>query len=97
MCNYMGYEFGAGRYPDSVCIDGKLYDADNCDDSGNLYDPGEDIPCPMCHPRKAIRWWTERNSGHSDDPDDKQAAANARSLVRDIRRNRGVNSLRSNV
>jgi len=51
MCNYQGYEFGAGSYPDSVCIDGKLYDADDCDDEGNLYEPGEDIPCPMCDPK----------------------------------------------
>jgi len=30
MCDYQGYEFGA-RYPDSVCVDGRLLDADNCD------------------------------------------------------------------
>lgn len=70
-------------------------DADNCDNDGNLYDPGEEIPCPMCHPRKAIRWWTDRNS--LSGTDEKQAAANARSLVKDIRKNRGVHSLRSNV
>ena len=27
MCDYQGYEFGAGTYPDSVCIDGRLHDA----------------------------------------------------------------------
>lgn len=93
MCNYQGYEFGAGCYPDSVCIDGKLYDADACDDEGNLYEPKEDIPCPMCHPRKAVRYWTERNSFGG--ADDKEAAANARSLVKDIRKNRGVTHMRA--
>lgn len=92
MCNYQGYEFGA-RYPDSVCIDGKLYDADNCDNDGNLYEPMEDIPCPMCHPRKAIRYWTDRNL--CGGIDDKEAAANARSLVKDIRKNRGVTHMRA--
>ena len=29
-CNYQGYEFGAS-YPDSVCIEGRLWDADYCD------------------------------------------------------------------
>ena len=48
MCDYQGYEFGAGSYPDSVCIDGRLLDADNCDGDRNLYDNEEDIPCPMC-------------------------------------------------
>jgi len=24
MCDYQGYEFGAGSYPDSVCIDARL-------------------------------------------------------------------------
>lgn len=62
MCDYMGYEFGAGRYPDSVCIDGRLLDADYCDDDGNLYDTEEDIPCPMCRPRRAMQW-TSANRG----------------------------------
>lgn len=90
MCNYQGYEFGAGRYPDSVCIDGRLFDADNCDDDGNLYDNEEDIPCPMCRPRHAIKWWTEHNLG---DAGMKEARANAISLVKDIRKNRGVRKL----
>lgn len=83
MCNYQGYEFGAGSYPDSVCIDGRLYDADNCDDKGNLYEPVEDIPCPMCHPKEAVSYWTDRNrcSGVSV----KQARQAAKSLVKSIR------------
>lgn len=89
MCDYQGYEFGA-NYPDSVCIDGKLFDADNCDNDGNLYGTGEDIPCPMCDEDGAIEYWTERNriSGVSR----KDANKAARSLVADIRSNRGVHS-----
>ncbi len=86
-CNYQGYEFGAGSYPDSVCVDGRLFDADNCDNAGNLYEPLETIPCPMCHPRQAIKYWTERNmnSGLTR----KRANSAARSLVADIRTKRG--------
>lgn len=91
MCNYQGYEFGAGSYPDSVCIDGKLFDADNCDGEGNLYEPGEDIPCPMCDPRGAVKYWTERNQCGGGTR--RKAAENARSLVADIRGNRGVNNM----
>jgi RecJ-like exonuclease len=91
MCNYSGYEFGAGNYPDSVCIDGKLYDADDCDDEGNLYEPGEDIPCPMCEPKGAVKYWAARNrcGGSSQ----RAASRNARSLVADIRANRGVHNM----
>lgn len=46
-CDYQGHEFGA-VYLDSVCIDGRLYDADNCDDEGRLYEPLDYIACPMC-------------------------------------------------
>lgn len=94
MCNYQGYEFGAGRYPDSVCIDGKLHDADACDGEGNIYLQEEDIPCPICRPSEAIDWWAERNAlSVRDDETDEQAEARARanaiSLVNDIRANRG--------
>ncbi len=95
MCDYQGYEFGAGRYPDSLCIDGRLFDADNCDDGGSLYEPMEYIPCPICHRGDAIEYWTERNSFFadeemSDDEVDKLARENAISLVDDIRKNRGI-------
>lgn len=53
ICSYQGYEFGAS-YPDSICMDGRLYDADDCDDNGNLYEPTEDIPCPMCREKDAV-------------------------------------------
>lgn len=48
MCGYQGNEFGAS-YPDSVCVDGYLWDADSVEDDGMLY-IGGDIPCPQCNP-----------------------------------------------
>ena len=86
-CGYQGYEFGAS-YPDSLCIDGYLHDADDCDNDGNIYLQEEEIPCPVCHPRLATRWWYERNC-LSGAPSIK-ALECARSLVKDIRRNRGL-------
>lgn len=59
MCQYQGYEFGAS-YPDSVCIDGRLFDADACDDNGLMFEPMDDIPCPMCHPWHYVQWLTAR-------------------------------------
>lgn len=53
-CQYQGFEFGA-NYPDSVCVDGQLFDADNCDGEGNLYEPMEEIPCPICKPKEYKR------------------------------------------
>ncbi|ENZ0347026.1 hypothetical protein ACGAPV_000741 [Morganella morganii] len=47
-CNYAGYDFGA-HYIDSQCFDGVLYDMDACDESGNLYEPLQYIPCPRCN------------------------------------------------
>lgn len=89
-CGYQGYEFGAGRYPDSICVDGRLFDADHCDDSGGLYEPMEDIPCPMCREADAIRYWTERNRiGGTSQRSARKAAV---SLVADIRANRGLPS-----
>ena len=85
-CGYQGYEFGAGSYPDSICCGGKLYDADNCDNHGNLFEPAEEIPCPMCRDADAVRYWFEKNrlSGFPV----KEAMKAAQSLVGDIRRNR---------
>lgn len=45
-CGYHGYEFGA-HYPDSICIDGYLWDADAYEDG--LLTSGGDIPCPACN------------------------------------------------
>lgn len=52
-CGYQGHEFGAS-YPDSICVDGRLFDGDNCDGNGNLYEPAEHIPCPRCQRQKAV-------------------------------------------
>lgn len=46
-CNYEGKDFGA-NYQDSQCINGKLFDLDNCDENGNLYDNDDYMPCPKC-------------------------------------------------
>ncbi len=51
MCDYQGYEFGAETYPDSICIEGYLYDADSDDGKGCTV-PAEDeekVPCPKCN------------------------------------------------
>lgn len=87
-CGYQGYEFGAGRYPDSICVDGRLYDADHCDADGGLYEPAEDVPCPICRRRDAIAYWTARN--HAGGSTLRVARSAARSLVTDIRQNRGL-------
>lgn len=49
-CDYQGREFGA-QYPDSVCIDGYLWDADSgvAGDDGWVYTNGGDLPCPQCN------------------------------------------------
>lgn len=45
-CGYQGHEFGAS-YPDSMCIDGLLWDADSGDGEG-YFTCGGEIPCPRC-------------------------------------------------
>lgn len=87
-CGYQGYEFGAGSYPDSICVEGRLFDADHCDDEGRLYEAAEDVPCPICRRGDAVAYWTDRNR-LSGTPT-KLAAKAARSLVADIRKNRGL-------
>lgn len=47
-CGYSGHEFGAS-YPDSQCFGGVLYDMDNCDDRGRIYEPRYHVPCPSCN------------------------------------------------
>lgn len=83
-CGYQGYEFGAGSYPDSQCFGGRLYDMDNCDEPGTVYEPSEYIPCPICHPRKAVEYWT----GRFQELPKRQAIKSAKALVADIRNNR---------
>ena len=84
-CGYQGYEYGAA-YPDSICCGGRLFDADDCDSAGRLYEPTEDIPCPICRTPEAITFWYERNrnTGISN----KKAMSAAVSLVTDIIKNR---------
>ena len=50
--------FGAS-YPDACCINGYLYDMDDCDDHGNLYEPGEKHPCPFCNWDEFKAQWNE--------------------------------------
>lgn len=85
-CGYQGYEFGACQYPDSICVDGRLFDADNCDSEGNLYEPVEYIPCPMCHEEEAITYWAEYFT--RDGRKKEYARKVAEGLVADIRANR---------
>lgn len=50
-CDYRGQEFGA-NYPDSVCVEGYLYDADSGEavDGGWLFtDNEQEFPCPNCN------------------------------------------------
>lgn len=89
MCNYRGYEFGAGAYPDSVCIDGELHDADRCDGEGNLLVMDEEIPCPICRPTDAVGYQAEQQL-MAGDVDLQEAMAMAASRVTHIRANRGV-------
>ena len=86
-CGYQGYEFGAA-YPDSQCFGGRLYDMDNCDDSGNVYEPTDYIPCPMCHPRLAVKYHAEQSAFGQRKKDMKRAVKNAKALVAGIRNNR---------
>jgi hypothetical protein len=95
-CGYQGYEFGAGSYPDSQCFGGRLYDMDKCD-GGMIFEPMDYIPCPMCRPKESIARYKQdnllvmpfRNSrGEPKGYSKRNAARMARSLVRDIRKNR---------
>ena len=63
-CNYTGKDFGAW-YPDSICIDGYLWDMDSGHADGNdggwVYTIGGDIPCPQCNPVDLIGPHHEEN------------------------------------
>lgn len=89
MCNYSGYEFGSMSYPDSVCIDGRLFDADACDDNGKLHEPGEYIPCPVCRPTDAVTREIEALSD-AEDAGDGDILAAAIAHIRDRRAHHGV-------
>ena len=53
------FPFFGARYPDATCIDGYLYDMDDCDDHGNLYEPAEKLPCPFCNWDEFKEKWGE--------------------------------------
>lgn len=55
-CGYQGYEFGA-HYPDSICCEGFLWDADAFEDGMLTY--GGEIPCPVCNRAEWIRHYRE--------------------------------------
>ena len=61
MCNYQGFEFGAGAYPDSDCVDGYLYDADSWDGNGYSIPASDEekIPCPKCNTVEYKEWLEE--------------------------------------
>ena len=46
------FPFFGANYPDARCVDGELYDLDNCDINGNLYRPGDYNPCPFCRSKE---------------------------------------------
>lgn len=48
------FPFFGARYPDARCVDGYLFDLDDCDSNGNLYDLGYDVPCPFCNKEKFL-------------------------------------------
>ena len=50
--------FGAS-YPDACCINGYLYDMDDCDAEGCLYEPDEKHPCPFCNWDEFKEKWNE--------------------------------------
>lgn len=55
-CGYQGYEFGA-HYPDSICCDGYLWDADS--GYGKWLDNGGSIPCPNCQREAWLDYYRE--------------------------------------
>lgn len=52
------FPFFGASYPDATCIDGFLWDLDNCDDSG-LISSGENPPCPFCNTKAFVDYYTQ--------------------------------------
>ena len=50
------FPFFGATYPDAICINGGLHDADDCDDNGRIYLKDEDFPCPFCRGEDYVRW-----------------------------------------
>lgn len=66
-CGYTGNDFGAS-YPDAECFGGWLYDLDNCDGEGNLYEPITPHPCPSCNHDEWLKQFKDavENQGFED-------------------------------
>lgn len=94
-CGYLGYEFGAGSYPDSLCRGGKLYDVENLDNDGCLLDPMEDIPCPMCREQDAVECWRHQFELGGESSAD--ARLSAHSLVDSFRNKRDIINRRGTI
>lgn len=63
-CGYTGYDFGA-HYPDSICIDGYLWDLDSCDEPGGDLFSGGDIGCPCCKPGEFLEYRGKTFTGNA--------------------------------
>lgn len=63
-CGYDGCHFGA-TYPDGMCIDGYLWDADSCDEPGGDLTVGGDEPCPCCNTREYLGYHDVIGSGNA--------------------------------
>ena len=75
-CTFDGPWFGA-PYPDAVCIDGYLWDADSGgpgEDGIWLFDSGGEEPCPQCNTEASLRRVVDDlSTGHSGTlPNDQQ-------------------------
>lgn len=57
------FPFFGAKYPDARCVDGYLYDMDNCNDEGQVYLTGEEHPCPFCNTEK----FTEEQKDNEQD------------------------------
>ena len=53
------FPFFGAKYPDACCVDGRLFDLDECDDKGNLYEPSDYWPCPFCRTEAFIKQYAE--------------------------------------
>jgi hypothetical protein len=92
MCNYQGYEFGGG-YLDSICIDGRLFDADNGEHTSEgfaYYEPSQHLPCPQCQQLAAMSNYAD---DWLEDLDTRWPRYSAWHFIMDIRRNRGLRSI----
>ncbi len=52
------FPFFGASYPDAGCVDGKLWDLDQCDENG-LYSIGDNPPCPFCNTEAFIDYMTD--------------------------------------